>query len=61
MKIRQINTDERKDIETFIHLPFALYNDHPLWVPPLVDGMKSALNSTGASVIPACGICFFYC
>ena len=35
MKIRKINTRNKKDVKKFIQLPFDLYKDNPYWVPQL--------------------------
>lgn len=47
MQIRQINVGRGRDVLAFIQFPFELYKDHPLWVPPLVAGMRSALDPGG--------------
>jgi hypothetical protein len=42
--IHRVETARRKDVRTFIQVPFTLYEDCPQWVPPLVPGMRRALN-----------------
>jgi len=44
MLVRQIDTAHPADVRRFIGLPFALYRDNPLWVPPLWRDMRLALN-----------------
>lgn len=44
IEIKKIHTENDKDVETFIQLPFRLYEDHPYWVPPLRSEMKQILN-----------------
>lgn len=44
MQIRQLDTDDRRDVEQFVGLPFELYRDCPQWVPPLVDDARRNLN-----------------
>ncbi len=44
MKIKTIDTDNKKDVMQFIHFPFELYKNNPCWVPPLVSNMKLNLN-----------------
>ena len=47
MQIRQIDRTDRNDIGTFVRFPLDLYRGHPLWVPPLMDGMRSNLRPGG--------------
>lgn len=44
MKIRLIDTFNKKDVNKFIQLPFKLYRDHPCWVPPLISDMRFNLD-----------------
>ena len=44
MRVRKIDTNNPKDVRQFINLPFELYKDDPLWVPPLVNEIKFVLN-----------------
>jgi len=34
----------RRDLDTFVRLPFRLYRNEPHWVPPLVHERKQALD-----------------
>ena len=40
MKIRILDTYNKKDVARFIQLPFDLYHDNPNWIPPLVNDMR---------------------
>lgn len=44
MRVRQLDTSQRRDLRTFIGFPFELYRDCPQWVPPLLPGMRFALD-----------------
>ena len=44
MRIRKIDTPQRREVRRFIDFPFALYRDCTQWVPPLVSEMRFALN-----------------
>ena len=44
MRIRKIDTSHRRDVRQFIQLPFELYRESELWVPPIVSDMRLALN-----------------
>jgi hypothetical protein len=44
VQVRKIDTTSKKDIRQFVEFPFQLYQDCPLWVPPLVSSVKHALN-----------------
>lgn len=41
---RQIDTRNKRDVETFVRFPFKLYANHPQWVPPLSIDMRLALD-----------------
>jgi len=34
----------RRDLKTFVAVPFDLYRDHPLWVPPLIRDELDTFN-----------------
>ena len=34
----------RRELKQFIHLPWRIYRDWPLWVPPLIGEMKKTFN-----------------
>ena len=42
--IRKLDTESRRDVETFVRLPFELYRDCPQWVPPMVSSVRFAMN-----------------
>ncbi|MBN1579235.1 MAG: hypothetical protein JXA89_00935 [Anaerolineae bacterium] len=44
MQVHKIDTTQRRDVRQFIRFPFELYQDCPQWVPPIVPGMRTALN-----------------
>lgn len=44
MRIIQLDPHNRRHVETFVRLPFTLYREHPLWVPPLVSQVERALD-----------------
>ncbi len=44
MRIRAIDTNNKKDIHQFIQFPFDLYKGDPNWVPPMVNDMQRALS-----------------
>jgi hypothetical protein len=44
MKIRQLDTENRRDIRRFVEFPFTLYENSPQWMPPLVSSVKASMN-----------------
>jgi hypothetical protein len=44
MRVRKIDTEQKKDVQQFVNFPFDLYRECPLWVPPLISGVKNSLN-----------------
>lgn len=44
MRIRKIDTTNRRDVTSFINYPFGLYADCEQWVPPLVSGVRDSLD-----------------
>jgi len=44
MRVRQIDTQDRRDVRRFIRFPFDLYRDNPYWVPPFIADMELILN-----------------
>ena len=44
MRIRKIDTSRGGDVRQFVRLPFDLYRESELWVPPIVSDMELALN-----------------
>jgi hypothetical protein len=44
MNITQIDFANKKQVDDFLHLPFAIYRDIPQWVPPLQTDERLRLN-----------------
>ncbi len=44
MRVRQLDPTCPKDVRQFIALPFHLYRDNALWVPPLLPEMHRVLD-----------------
>jgi hypothetical protein len=44
LRIVEVDTESRRDVNRFIGLPFRLFRDCPQWVPPFVDDVKLQLN-----------------
>ncbi len=44
MRIRQVDPDNRQDVQKFVNFPFALYHNCPYWVPPLRQEMTAVLD-----------------
>jgi hypothetical protein len=44
MNIIEVNTDDKKQVKQFLDLPFRLYSDIPVWVPPLEPEARLNLN-----------------
>ncbi|MGB9639323.1 MAG: hypothetical protein ACPL3P_04395 [Anaerolineales bacterium] len=44
IRIDQVDTNNKKDVERFIKIPFDLYHNHPQWVPPLFSDLRLYLN-----------------
>ncbi|GAB4414138.1 MAG: hypothetical protein Kow00123_27650 [Anaerolineales bacterium] len=44
MHIRQIDTNNRQDVQRFIQFPFDLYRGCPQWVPPLASDARAVFN-----------------
>lgn len=42
--VREIDVGVREEVQRFINLPFDLYQDHPLWVPPIRMDTAMRLN-----------------
>ncbi|RME81878.1 MAG: hypothetical protein D6775_12475 [Caldilineae bacterium] len=41
---RVLDTENRRDVKTWIDLPYRIYKNHPLWVPQMVDEARLQLN-----------------
>ncbi len=44
LAIEMIDTSSKKDRRRFIQIPYRLYKNHPLWVPPLYIDAELPLN-----------------
>ncbi len=44
IRVRQIDTQNRRDVNRFVDFPYRLYKGHPQWVPPLRMDIRLALN-----------------
>lgn len=44
MKIRKLDTNNKKDLRKFIQFPFDLYKDNPYWVPQLREDTRKVLD-----------------
>jgi hypothetical protein len=44
LNIEQIDTTSKRQTRDFINLPFELYRDQPLWVPPIRIDVATMLN-----------------
>jgi hypothetical protein len=42
--VQKINTREPSEVRRFLRLPFRLYQDHPLWVPPILIDARTQLD-----------------
>ncbi len=44
LTIEKLDTNDRKQVQRFIDLPFRLYAHHPQWVPPIRSDIALMLN-----------------
>jgi hypothetical protein len=44
MDIQVVDTRRARDVQSFLDLPFRLYRDTPMWVPPLAMEARRALD-----------------
>ncbi len=44
MRIHEVDTTSRRDVNRFINIPFKLYKDCPQWVPPILPDARLQLN-----------------
>ena len=44
MQITQIDLNNKRQVDNFLHLPFSIYKDIPQWVPPLQMDERIRLN-----------------
>jgi GNAT superfamily N-acetyltransferase len=42
--IELVDPRDRRRVQRFIRLPFELYRNHPLWVPPILIDIRAQLN-----------------
>jgi hypothetical protein len=42
--IQRVVLKDRSSVRRFIQFPFRLYEDHPLWVPPIVMDVRTRMN-----------------
>ena len=53
MNIKPVTT--KKDLATFIDLPYRLYKTDPVWVPPLRDEQRGQFNPKRNPLLEHCG------
>jgi len=44
MHIHRLDLTDRRQVRRFVDLPFRLYRDQPLWVPPFVHEARAQLD-----------------
>ncbi len=44
LTIQAVDVRDRSHVKRFLHLPFRLYKDSPLWVPPILMDVATQLN-----------------
>jgi GNAT superfamily N-acetyltransferase len=44
LTIKNIDLRDGRQVRQFLRLPFRLYRDHPLWVPPILLDARTQLN-----------------
>lgn len=44
INLHTVNTKQKEDVQRFIALALRLYENHPLWVPPIRMDIKTRLN-----------------
>jgi GNAT superfamily N-acetyltransferase len=44
ISIQKVDTSDKKQVRRFVHFPFQVYEDHPLWVPPILMDVTTRLN-----------------
>jgi hypothetical protein len=45
MQIRRLDPGNKRDVAQYVELPFHLYRESPLWVPPFVGEVRTQLDS----------------
>jgi len=43
-QVKIIPVEDKKQLDTFIKIPWKIYKDNPYWVPPLISERKAFLN-----------------
>lgn len=44
LRLRQLDTTNKQDVEQFVSFPFQLYRDCTRWIPPLLSDFRDNLN-----------------
>ena len=44
LTIKQVDTQSKKEVNEFVHFPFEIYRNEPMWVPPILADIKTMLN-----------------
>jgi GNAT superfamily N-acetyltransferase len=44
LTVKKVDTQSKAEVNAFVQLPYRLYGDHPLWVPPLLVDAKLYLK-----------------
>ncbi len=44
IEIQTVDVSRRDDVRQYMELPFRLYRDHPLWVPPIRQDLAAQLD-----------------
>ena len=43
-QVEIIPVEDKKQLDTFVKIPWKIYKDNPYWVPPLISERKTFLN-----------------
>src|SRR5512137_119351 len=57
MNITQVQT--KTDLQTFINLPYQLYKNDPVWVPPLKDEQRGQFDPIRNPLLEHCEYALF--
>jgi len=44
ISIHTIDLVNKREVHRFVHFPFQIYRDHPLWVPPIIMDVQTRMN-----------------
>lgn len=44
LRVEKIDTNNKALVNRFVRIPYRLYENHPQWVPPILDDVKTQLN-----------------